>query len=60
MDMSDYFDPTTFYRLNKDNNEGHVGIKIVMEKAKDVRYFSAYNSNNLIVYLGLNDAREAG
>lgn len=52
MDLSDHFDPTLFYELNKeDYPEKHIGIGIVMKSAKEVRYYSAFNSNNLIVFL---------
>ena len=52
MDLSDHFDPTRFYELNKADYPGkHLGIGIVMNKAKEVRYYSAFNSNNLIVFL---------
>ena len=54
MDLGHCFDPTEFYMLNKDKHE-HLGIRIVMEKAKKVQYYSAFNSNNLIVYLDLKD-----
>ena len=57
MDLSDRFDPTLFYQLNKDD-DSHIGIRMVMELAKDVRYFSAFNSNNLIVYLNLDPEAE--
>ena len=50
MDLGDCFDPTEFYRHNKEKRN-HLGLRIVMENAKEVRYFSAFNSNNLIVYL---------
>ena len=40
--------------------EKHIGIGNVMRKAKEVRYFSAFNSNNLIVYLERGEAEETG
>ena len=56
MDMSDSFDPTQFYELNREDYPSkHIGIGLVMEMAKEVRYFSAYNSNNLIVCLDRPD-----
>ena len=59
MDLSDHFDPTLFYELNKeDYREKHIGIGIVMKSAKEVRYYSAFNSNNLIVFLDFD--REKG
>lgn len=52
------FDPTLFYELNKaDYPEEHLGIGIVMKKAKEVRYFSAFNSNNLIVMVPVTVTR---
>ena len=52
MDLSDSFDPTAFYEIHKEEYpEKHIGIGLVMELAKEVRYFSALSSNNLIVYL---------
>ena len=55
MDLSDHFDPTLFYELNRKDYPGkHIGIGLVMEMAKEVRYFSAFNSNNLIVLLEMN------
>ena len=59
MDLSDRFDPTLFYQLNKDD-DSHIGIRMVMELAKDVRYFSAFNSNNLIVYLDMDSQAGSG
>jgi len=53
MDLSEHFDPTLFYQLNKDDKT-HIGIRMVTELARDIRYFSAFNSNNLIVSLDLN------
>ena len=50
MDLHDHFDPTLFYELhNTDSPEGHIGIRMVTKMAKEVRYFSTFNSNNLIV-----------
>ena len=55
-DLGERFDPTMFYELHKDlYPEQHIGIGLVMEMAKEVRYFSAFNSNNLIVYLNMNE-----
>lgn len=59
MDLSDHFDPTAFYELHQaDYPEKHIGIGIVMKRAKEVRYFSAFNSNNLIVYLERDEAEK--
>ena len=61
MDLSDHFDPTLFYELNREDYPGkHIGIGLVMEMAKEVRYFSAFNSNNLIVLLDMNKEAAEG
>lgn len=60
MDLSDHFDPTEFYELNREDYPGkHIGIGLVIQMAKEVRYFSAFNSNNLIVYLDVDDQRRS-
>ena len=56
MDLSDRFDPTLFYKLNRNDMEEHYGIRMVMELAEEVHYYSAFNSNNLIVYLKYDSA----
>ena len=49
-DLGDLFDPTSFYELHRyDSPEEHIGIRMVMNTAKEVRYFSTFSSNNLIV-----------
>ena len=49
-DISDKFDPTAFYALHlEDSPEAHLGIRMVTKIAKEIRYFSAYDSNNLII-----------
>jgi len=45
------FDPTKYYELNKDDNEMAIGIRMVSNLASDVRYFNAFNSNNIIILL---------
>ena len=46
------FDPSAFYEAHKDDSADSIpGLKIVMRLADDVRYFSAFNSNNIIIYL---------
>ncbi len=51
-DLRDHFDPTGFYELNNARDpESHIGIRMVMEMATEVRYFSAFDSNNLMVRL---------
>ena len=48
MDLGDLFDPTAFYELNKDNKE-HIGIRMVTNLSDEMRYFSTFNSNNLVI-----------
>ncbi|MBQ7220654.1 MAG: ATP-binding protein [Synergistaceae bacterium] len=44
------FDPSAFYEAHKDDSPaGLPGLKIVVKLADDVRYFSAFNSNNIMV-----------
>ena len=51
-DCCDYFNPSEFYEAHKnDSPENMSGIKIVIRLADDVRYFSAFNSNNIMVYI---------
>ena len=46
------FDPSAFYEAHKDDSaESLAGLKIVIRLADDVRYFSAFNSNNIMVYI---------
>jgi len=55
MDLSDHFDPPLYYQLNQeDYPQKHIGIGVVMKMAREVNYFSALNSNNLIVHLDLD------
>ena len=49
-DLSEKFDPTAFYKLHlEDRPEAHLGIRMVTKIAKEIRYFSAFGSNNLII-----------
>jgi anti-sigma regulatory factor (Ser/Thr protein kinase) len=51
-DCCGYFDPEAFYSAHKDDSpENMSGMKIVMGLADDVRYFNAFNSNNIMIYL---------
>lgn len=51
-DLSDHFDPNAYYELNKNNSpEEHIAIRMVTHMATEVRYFNAFNSNNLLVTL---------
>lgn len=52
MDLGDHFDPTLFYELHvNDNPTKNIGIRMVMNMAEEVRYYSAFGSNNLVVYV---------
>ena len=52
MDLGEQLDPTTFYELSEGEElETNVGVRLVMKMAKEVRYFSTFGSNNLIVYV---------
>lgn len=56
-DCCEYFDPSAFYEAHKnDSPENISGIKIVMTLADDVRYFSAFNSNNIMIYIDTKKA----
>ena len=56
-DYNRAFDPTMWYRDNRNNDPGEgLGIRMVMVLADDIRYFNAFNSNNLILWLNLQDA----
>ena len=51
-DYCGHFDPSAFYEAHKDDSpENLSGIKIVMGLADDVRYFNAFNSNNIMIYI---------
>ena len=51
-DLGELFDPTSFHELHQyDSAEEHIGIRTVMNAAREVRYFSTFSSNNLIVYI---------
>lgn len=49
-DYFNYFDPTEYYKKVNDRSIAEKnGIKIVMELAKEVRYVSTFNSNNIMI-----------
>ena len=59
-DYNRAFDPTAWYRANADKNSGEgTGIRIVMGLAEDICYFNAFNSNNLILWLGAARGKES-
>ncbi len=43
------FDPTAFCKMHRDDKDEHIGIRAVNGIAKDISYFNAFNSNNLII-----------
>ena len=43
------FDPMLYLEENNNDPEKVIGIRIVKNLAKDVRYFNAFNSNNVII-----------
>ena len=51
-DYNQAFDPIAWHQANSDRgvDEG-MGIRMVMALAEDTRYFKAFNSNNLILWL---------
>ena len=56
MDRINHLNASTFYNLQNDENpEAHLGIKILLKQADDVRYFTAYGSNNLVVHMKRKD-----
>ena len=57
MDLGDRFDPAAFYEMYHDDSpDRHVGIRLVMNMAKEVLYFNTYRSNNLTIYLEADPA----
>ena len=58
MDLGDRFDPAAFYRMHHDASpEKHLGIRMVMNTAKEVCYYNTYRSNNLTIYLETDPER---
>ncbi len=50
MDLSEQFDPTVFYEQHKgEDPTEHIGIRMVTKLAKDIRYYTTYKSNNLLI-----------
>ncbi len=59
MDLGDRFDPIAFYEMyHTDSLDKHVGIRLVMNTAKEVLYFNTYSSNNLTIYLETDPAHQ--
>lgn len=60
MDLSNQFDPTEYFEMCKnDEAENHIGIRLVLKMAKDVKYYNTFNSNNLMVYMDRQFSAEA-
>lgn len=52
MDLSEQFDPTIFYEQHQeDDPTEHIGIRMVTGIAKDIRYYTTFRSNNLMIKL---------
>ena len=48
-DLCGYFDPLEWSKAHgSDDSEKGIGLRIITGLAKDVRYFNAFNSNNII------------
>ncbi len=51
-DYCQKFDPAAYYEAhNNENIESMIGIRMVTKMAKEFRYYNAFNSNNLLIYL---------
>lgn len=51
-DRCGHFDPRAFYSEHKDDEpEAISGITLVMKLADQVKYFNAFNSNNIMIYM---------
>ncbi len=49
-DLGEHFDPTLFYEQHQnDDPSKHIGIRMVTSIAKDVRYYTTFLSNNLLI-----------
>ena len=52
MDLSGQANPQLFYEMNRDKDpEKFIGARMVAEKSREMRYFSTFGSNNLVVCL---------
>ena len=58
LSLRDYckgFDPMKYYELHRqDRDDANLGIRMVMNLAKDIRYINTYNSNFLFIRMCLN------
>ena len=56
-DYCRYFDPTAWYELHRqDAGASASGIRLVTGTATEVRYFNAFNSNNILMRLRIGAA----
>jgi len=59
-DMCEAFDPVKWRELHSNEEmPDSVGIRMVLGLAKDVRYFNAFRSNNLILYLDKKTVKDS-
>ncbi len=61
-DRCGHFNPAAFYSDHKDDDDAFEevsGMKIVLGLADDVRYFNAFNSNNMMIYLDAGSSKKA-
>ncbi len=51
-DYCEAFDPMSYYEAHSnDSIEENIGIRMVMNHAREVQYYNTFNSNNLLLYL---------
>jgi Na+-driven multidrug efflux pump/anti-sigma regulatory factor (Ser/Thr protein kinase) len=52
MDLGKLFNPELFYEMHREESpETHIGTRMITKMSKEVRYFSTFRSNNLVIYL---------
>lgn len=53
-DYCEAFDPMKYYKIHRsDDPDKNIGIRMVMNLAKEIRYVNTFNSNYLFIYLEL-------
>ena len=50
-DFCEQFDPMKYYEIHRDDTEENIGIRMVMNLAKDIRYIYTFNTNCLYINL---------
>lgn len=51
-DYCEAFDPTRYFEAHRnDRDYDHTGIRMVMNRAKEVQYFNTFGSNNILLYV---------